>query len=1278
MKRKIFFYFIAAIIVSSLAFGSIYGIVSFVRDQQTTEPLPGPGLQTPQVIEGWTAGETVRADIEFNSQIAGYATRDTSCRNTGYLSDTIYDVAYSLADDAAYLAWYFDFTGSPTYADISIDYKIYCGGAGLLNTEWWTRFYGTVTGTGSTVNTDISVTADMLDAQGYLLLKGYVKPYAGANSYHSISYLDISTQSYVEIGKSNIATWTSASITYVRCYMDEFKFTRATIENQVRSYYQYSSAEILNHQLIIPSIPNAKEILIYAPVNYEFSSITPMATVTESSDDFIIESPTELTYTIFFTSRSDYFLGIEEITDSYFLNTGFENGECFLVPDYGNFPTSAEVKTDLSFEGSHSLYAIETGTYWYTFPEVLPSGSYYFNLWYYIETFGAGFFGLYWKDFNDAWNSVHVFDLDSETNRWQRFTFYFEQLGDITELMFKLSFSTETSFYIDSLEFFEATVNITTTESDYIFSPKIRSWDGYGNPVLPDEEIFIEIYDRTSQTLEYSLNTTTNSAGIATAQITASLEEKEYIINTYTFNNRFGDYATMDLGDTWDFNEGDYEGWSEKGTVTDKSITDGSYCYTTPATGGAGPWSGAVSFDSLEYTHIFIRLKVNDSYDLQFHDYPNLVGTETVDGTDFIVYTCYAFLDQDWTGILTGGLYLRDSASTEAHTNYLDWVLIAGEAFLSSFYFTPEYSHKVDYATTELSNAWDFSEGDQEDFTKANGQWETQNGYLLFDVLDSSTYMRIDSVQNIDFSEEKYTKAFVRFLINETDTDIRIRVKAQGGTDFSDDYYITLIDTWILCEFDISNWTDNAKLAVNIRYTNINLDLQFKIDFIRLVHEEAADLYESDNYLMLGSETDAWINAVYSDDIYLGSLAEPGLVAFNGTLGQHNITWFPYARQDQPGAYLSSLYYNYLYEYTIGANYFTVVNYPMIDVSAGKIYVDIESYWTNQTIRLKDNDTWLGSAVGEGGSVWSFTATPGFHNISICVYNGATLWDTILYSFTVNTDALESRITYLSVYGTKVDFDQFKTFVTITNGSRSAELNGYVDFAIDQNITIETYSYFDFILSNVTLGYNETLYVTLPIHISQFANYNITQTMAIRLDYSYLTYAGYMTITLGVGAISEPIIIYRDLNYTVTWSAVNHQTFTDDYTGYEIVKGTVLMSLTPIKETGLDSISIPALLSYIGVGVVAARFLYSLRPDRLKDKSKEEKNKERVWLTIKLLVFTLAIIGISAFLVFVFDATALIGIAAATIIILILSFIAGRKKDKAKLTNKDLNTKELI
>ncbi|MHA1221425.1 MAG: hypothetical protein ACTSQB_06805, partial [Candidatus Heimdallarchaeota archaeon] len=577
LKRKILFVLMTVILCAS-----VFVTIAFIEkpqiqettileengmdnEIQTTAP-PNPETDTEILdTETWYLGESVNTTIEFNNQLPSTHTVSMEIYYNHPIiidSSTIGSVSKARSDDGDYwdiIAYCNETTGSFYYY---VDFLIYCGGSGTLNLEAyqyiWTNGFGS-SGTDNTIAT-LSVTSDMLNIQGFLHL--YVEILAtsavGGDSF-TVNYLDYSDMSLVVILNPAVTKTWSTSIEALGVGFDRCYFERDTIINCISSYYQYASATQIIHRIEIPSVLHAKGLNIYYPITWTYLSINPYASVTDSAYILTINSPTELTYSVLFSSNSSYFLTIKDISTDYFYDLSFEDEVNFLIDDYGDYPDSVNISTSVVQSGYYSLEIEDSGTKYLTFPDKKSSGEYYLSLWYYIEEIGTNTndFLFYYKDTSDTWVNVEIFNKDTSTNRWFRFTVFFKTGDSADEEMFKLSFIDNVKFYIDNIWIGQTSTTIVTSKpSENLITTELHAWDGRKNPTMPNSQVNFQLYNRTNSdsldALIFKTSAITNAYGIATINYNVGLEHKEYLLMDFSPESTFSviedtkeDYADL-------------------------------------------------------------------------------------------------------------------------------------------------------------------------------------------------------------------------------------------------------------------------------------------------------------------------------------------------------------------------------------------------------------------------------------------------------------------------------------------------------------------------------------------------------------------------------------------------------------------------------------------------------------------------------------------------------------------------------------------------------------
>jgi len=350
-----------------------------------------------------------------------------------------------------------------------------------------------------------------------------------------------------------------------------------------------------------------------------------------------INSPTELTYEVLFLSNSSNFLTIKDVSNTYLEDVGFENGR--WEDDWLTNPSypieTIEIDTNVVFEGYFSLKLSSTDNgddYLYFQKNKIIEGYYYISFSYYITSIEYGAYNpayLYFSYKNiNGWQDTVLGSSDSYVaDRWQS-AFIYAHIDQTTDYPFRiLSHGAKFMMYFDNFRIFKTSTEIETIEpSKYEFSSTLRVWDGYLNPLVEGQQTLnTTLLERSSQTAVYSTNLT-STTGIFELEYNYGLEQKEYELWTYSysseeFNNcsfyftpsqaEETDYAETELGDAWDFTEGDKDSWDaydlDVYTIENGEAVGESDCTTA--------WDGIRSYTdyplSDEYHTVYIRAKTN-------------------------------------------------------------------------------------------------------------------------------------------------------------------------------------------------------------------------------------------------------------------------------------------------------------------------------------------------------------------------------------------------------------------------------------------------------------------------------------------------------------------------------------------------------------------------------------------------------------------------------------------------------------------------------------------
>jgi len=1057
MHKKNYF---SILIIAVFLISSIYSISVFdtsVNTQKIDEEIDDNTIVNPiephYSSEGWSSGETVKSDIEFPTQMIDFDSL-TSYENVVSKTFTWHEVnrRNCITNDGNNYWIYITYDETQNTPVVTIYCRIYCGGSGILTYEQ--RGYAS-DGTGS--YTDIAsgnlpVNSNYLDAQGYFYFYWTLTAESLSDTIDlKLWYYNV--QNYwgvVEVYHVDEVETSFGPIVTLGLETDIFSFQKTTIENNIRSEYQYTSDTVVMHKLTIPSVSYAKEVNIYAPTHWTYSSINPSASVSSVGSDYTIASPTELTYTVLFTSTHNYFLALEDVTSDYLTDIGFETGDYqndwFDI--YGQI-TTEEIVTDISSEGYHSLKISDTdGNFYLSSKDIvakLPIDYYYVSFDVYVESSDNSIFFKYYT--GSVWTNTDYFyehTVDS-LSRWNKKFFCIEPhvIGDVGtgQRNVAIYLAGTSVFYLDNFRVFKPSTQIETTDLDeYSISSTFINWDGYQNPTVSNRETYLELFDRT-ETSWFVLNEPifqeliiTDPNGVATYIYEGSLSQKEYEIRAFAVESTFVEYNTYDLN----AQANDLAEWNSIAGISSysESYDSDTDLLTFDITTSADyAYLGMDGLSYLEYNQLhyclYLEFMTNDTDVVISSTYSYETGSlYFIDTTDYESLTTeytpliYNFDKFDVDGTLPFGDY-TSAQNRWCFSNTIGDYAIYFRNFkfihYVNFYFTPSYPYNIDYPEKELNNEWDFSEGDLDGYYVAYGcAYTVENGFLTWDSPSTKAYAYLSrtDIEDIDYLSFNYVicrikvnvsglsvlarwsrtpdSAIVGYTLGSTNGDWQTFSTSLSGVNYWDD--------------STYHYENSFGIIINTESNAIKID----VDFLRLVHVEEVETYNTNTWLGIGSENDAWISAVYSDNVFLGFYSDPNVIPLNLTNGFHNISWLPVARQQEQKAFIYNDLHTYTYQVSDPANYYILLNPPSFDVAAGLIYIDLVTAWGNCTYRLAMNSTFLGSAVQEGSSVWSCDfSSPGFYNFTLYVYQGEDVWGVLTTSITIPANDPPAELTLL-------------------------------------------------------------------------------------------------------------------------------------------------------------------------------------------------------------------------------------------------------------------------
>jgi len=809
----------------------------------------------------YSDGPSVKTDIEFNKQTVDFETlmvvsadaynpvvRVQELQREGVYTDDSTDY---------YIIWELDTPDIVPTCYVYLD--IYCGGSGDLVTKQHISIRDTspINRNSADVSNTFTVNSNYLDAEGYLHLMWYLKASSTTETVWIFLYFINPLGTITSIYSHSEVVTAFVSVGIMRLVSNMLYFQRDTITNNVRSEYKYNSPTTMTFAVNPPGVAFAKEMNIYYNEDeLTYSSITPTASVTDSSGVLTINSPTEIDYEILFLSSCSNHLALEDVSSTYLTDVGFETGE------YQNdwyYETSllfdsVTIATDIVFEGSYSLKLVDTDgsadSFAYHYDSGgstidIEAGEYYVSFAYYVSSFSGSSLRWYWRN-NGAW-SYEILDT-SVTDRWitHKTYFHLDPETNGNDIMLYL-YASQGVVYLDNFKIFQTSTTIKTTqssESQIDFDGLV--FDGYKFAQDSFRDYQVEIWDRTAQTLEYSYTVTTDEFGYGSITHPYALEQKEYEIRAYSLDSYFGSEQTQEdvtnsLSD-WALAGEDI------GTET-ASCVDSTIIFEFHETATANwemRYNPSSTFDISMSDILYYTYRSNVTTELNYKwirtDSSNHILNQTNQDftADVIYHLVDSFIHSDWAE--TGSfdktsidmVYLREQSTT-------GWIKVEIFDFrfinTQKLYFTPSYSSEIsDYATDELNDAWDFSEGDFE-LTKVTGSTANEvveNGYYYADcdVASWNTLLLQDSALSVPIDCSYYTHLLFRAKMDDwVDGGNRWEFTAyDGATPYDTEFYYT---DWVSpTDAEYGEW---ITWLVDLRTTtNFRAGYQWGVDFTTL------------------------------------------------------------------------------------------------------------------------------------------------------------------------------------------------------------------------------------------------------------------------------------------------------------------------------------------------------------------------------------------------------------------------------------------------------------
>ncbi len=839
----------------------------------------------------------------------------------------------------------------------------------------------------------------------------YVFTLGSANAIDVSPYINADGRIYVEFIMRYTTDSTDGSSYYDHYAVfniDQLVFVPKVIESDVRSQYQYQSSTQIKHKLVVENHQPGATIYVYAPLNWNLTGVSPYCgwSYDASEQAWVLSgSIIEAFYTLIFMSgdgwgvdfqRKAQILAVQDISSDYLqVSDGFESGSlgAWSVSDLDpNFYADLSLDTSVVFDGIFSLKMENTGDAGgdLYFTEVLSPGYYYFAFSYYIENWddGTDYFRVLYSD-DGAYSWAEWGTLEVIKNRWVQvfgyihiYSFEGDQVAGAypdwkTQFAIQIydsDGSNTFTVYFDNFKFYKPSTSITTTGlNTYQIQGQLLSWDNRQNPPMQNSQVQIQLRDRTANTLVKSWsNIETDSSGVFSVTYSQKLEEKEYEIRIYSYENWFGDYF-YDNKDPIDFVE-DEDGMS--------SIWNGAYSWS----------SGSITFTLTDTIGNLYRTSL--SIPGYYHYFLTCISSYTGTGMYFIVQQNSVWNNINPPATTSTGYFFVDAAQDSGYSisaTIQSWGFqtlgYSGDYFtilfmkawdisaFSSIYFTPIPAGQSVYQY-EGSEEWDFSEGTLDGWFRTGSYSEltSSSGYIALKATTDTSWVSI-SVDPDPITTSEYPYLAWRYRIQKgNSTSIpRFRVIA-----YTEPYSSTSYDSYFVAAIDDGDWhVVSITFSIGKKYTlfriyPLNGSNSFTpylaggdtiyFDWVRLVHIKSSNLNVGDTYAFARSENNSLSYAIYSDNAFAGYYDDLELLQLNMSLGSHNLTLVPINDYLEafPGIFLPNYQNKLEYVYEITEDFVvSVYSWYLSDLQEHMFVTATKNgYWY-----IYHNDTLQGSGV---------------------------------------------------------------------------------------------------------------------------------------------------------------------------------------------------------------------------------------------------------------------------------------------------------------------------
>jgi len=728
--------------------------------------------------------------------------------------------------------------------------------------------------------------------------------------------------------------------------LDYFYFQVNSLTSHVRSERQYTSATNYINRLYINNYRASSTLYVYLPDYLTYSNIEPEATTSRNSTCLTITNTVTTTYKLDLLGgvqkgydylRQNQFLAISDTTSTYFEHIGFEDAQ--YADDWSISPTfdTISLNTTIVSSGSFSLRLEDSDAstdYFYTY-DGFPLGEYYVAFDYYVESISAG--DTVYLNWYDSSGSSNIEYLDYTNNQRWHTAFIFMDLQYTTYDWFRIgAYTFEGVLFIDNFRIYETNAEcITTAYQETQLSGKVISWDNRDNPSLKTN-ITTEIRVRANDTSVYSKNLETNVDGSFTLTLTSAdfiPAQLGYVIKIICWDSFFSGisgYDNIDLSDdfsNWDPHSGE--------TITDET----DYLKFTDYVVGSGTagirYDKAGTFDYSNIDYFCYETWFNQSEDTTA---PRAYIRDGATGgtKGYLYYEYDSTLSNTWLS------YQRtiDSANSKESgfditdidrilfyhsvSDYKIEVRLRNVKLLMSqkSYFTPSTVTKsIDYAETELGDSYDFSEGDNDDWTTPHTAIMSQtveNGltrFTAYQTTGTSYSFTARTTATLSINASMYNYLYLRVRATNATWNLYGFSDASGYIFWANNNY-NFASEWVTFEFDLSNYGDWSGTETQMQFvfnpapypTYIDYTLGcVEIDYVRLVRVDTPTLHESDSHYYLSSTNNTFQSYLYNDSdstVFDESWSDLEFFSKETSVGTYTIAYIVWNDLDEPKCYV--------------------------------------------------------------------------------------------------------------------------------------------------------------------------------------------------------------------------------------------------------------------------------------------------------------------------------------------------------------------------------------